>query len=146
MSWLSDLLRDYPALSVAQERLALAEERHAETDRQNGILELEVKTLREQVSELEGELDQLRSGDPLEGPAELKSVLVHLFKNSDSEHCHVAAIGVALGVEKEMAKYFLDKLIEVELVKMTGGNYVTGHTYFGLTPRGRAYVAENGLL
>ncbi len=45
-----------------------------------------------------------------------------------------------------MAQCLLDKLDAKGLAIRTGGNYVTGHTYYGLTSKGRAYVVENNLV
>lgn len=45
MGWLADLLKEYPALSVARERLALFEERLDEAERQNEKLRRELETV-----------------------------------------------------------------------------------------------------
>lgn len=42
MSWLTDLLKDYPALTVAHERLALIAERLSEAERKNEALAAEI--------------------------------------------------------------------------------------------------------
>ena len=45
MSWLTDLLKEYPALSVARERLALLEERLNDAERQNEKLRRELEKI-----------------------------------------------------------------------------------------------------
>jgi hypothetical protein len=44
-----------------------------------------------------------------------------------------------------VAKYHLDRLDDAKFAEMTGGNYVHGHVYWGLTAGGRRCVVENGL-
>ena len=51
-----------------------------------------------------------------------------------------------LSVQPEIAKYYLDELNKRGLATLSHGNYVTGHSYFALTDKGRAFVAENGLV
>jgi len=53
MGWLSDLLKEYPALSVARERLALIEDRLKAADEEN-------KKLRTEVAELQSECAVLK--------------------------------------------------------------------------------------
>ncbi len=57
MGWLSDLLKDYPALTVARERLALEETKRAD-------LETENARLREENSRLQHENESLRGQVP----------------------------------------------------------------------------------
>jgi hypothetical protein len=54
MGWLTDLLKDYPALSVAKERLALKEEQCNE-------LKAKIVELQAQVDELTKELEAARA-------------------------------------------------------------------------------------
>lgn len=53
MNWISDLLKDYPALSVAKERLALMEDRLKQTESQNLALKTEIASLRSECAELQ---------------------------------------------------------------------------------------------
>lgn len=57
MSWLSDLLKEYPALNVARERLALAEQRYELLERENEVLKLE-------NARLKGENEAMRRTSP----------------------------------------------------------------------------------
>ncbi len=146
MSWLSDLLQEYPALSVAKQRLQLAADRLEDAERTVLELKTEIESINNRNKELEEELANLRPGSTLDGPPELERLLVHLFTNPDDNYRHVDAIAQALGVQTEMAKYYLDELDKRGLATLSHGNYVTGHSYFALTDKGRAFVAENGLV
>ncbi len=55
MGWLNDLLKQYPALSVAKERLALIEEKLKATDAENKKLREENNILRQKVNALRKE-------------------------------------------------------------------------------------------
>lgn len=57
MAWLTDLLKEYPALEVARERIALAEARFA-------AMEAENRTLKEDLAILKGENTALRRQVP----------------------------------------------------------------------------------
>ena len=46
MGWLTDLLKEYPALAIAKERLALVEERFKSTEAKNQALTEETDKLR----------------------------------------------------------------------------------------------------
>ena len=52
MGWLTDLLKDYPALSVAKERLALMEERLKHAEARSSVLQQENESLRAELTEL----------------------------------------------------------------------------------------------
>jgi predicted nuclease with TOPRIM domain len=57
MKWITDLLREYPALSVAKERLLLIGEK-------NETLETENKALRKENQRLRAENESLRRSVP----------------------------------------------------------------------------------
>jgi len=61
MSWLTDLLKEYPAVAVAKERLELEERLHEETKAKNASLQLEVDELTKEVARLKQELSELRA-------------------------------------------------------------------------------------
>src|SRR5262245_39445561 len=50
MAWLADLLKDFPSLSVARERLALIEQKLADAEAENAKLRAENANLKAQVS------------------------------------------------------------------------------------------------
>lgn len=146
MGWVSDLLKEYPALSVAKERLALAEARFQELERKHAQLLAENGRLKTENLQLSEKLDSLERAKKGDLQPELCNLLVHLFTHHDQNHTHLDAIARTLGVQLQMARYYLDKLGERSLVDVIGGNYVHGHVYYGLTDQGRAFVVENGLL
>ncbi len=55
MGWLNDLLKDYPALSVAKERLALVEEKLKSSEEENQKLRVENAELKKAVGVLKKE-------------------------------------------------------------------------------------------
>lgn len=52
MGWLSDLIKEYPALSVARERLALVADRLKMAEDENKKLKAEIESLRAERNEL----------------------------------------------------------------------------------------------
>lgn len=68
MGWLTDLLKEYPALNVARERLALADAKYELLERENGTLKLE-------IARLKGELEALRRTAPSTEWVEARGVL-----------------------------------------------------------------------
>jgi len=146
MGWVSDLLKEYPALSVAKERLALAETKFQELENKYAQLSTENERLKAENLQLREKLAGFEKAKKGDLQPELCNLLVHLFTYHDRNNTHLDAIARSLGVESQMARYYLDKLVERNLVVVTGGNYVRGHTYYGLTDQGRAFVVENGLL
>lgn len=58
MGWLSDLLKEYPALSVAKERLLLAEEKFKKVEIENSELKERIKRLSQQNELLRSRLDK----------------------------------------------------------------------------------------
>lgn len=68
MGFLSDLLKDYPALNVAQERVALAEAKYA-------ALEEENKRLKGENAQLKGELAAAQRQIPSDDFVERRGVL-----------------------------------------------------------------------
>lgn len=68
MGWLSDLLKDYPALAVARERLALKETQYT-------VLQSENTTLKDEVARLKAENATLRKQIPTDDFVESLGVL-----------------------------------------------------------------------
>jgi hypothetical protein len=68
MGWFTDLLKQYPALEVARERLALADEKYESLGRENETLKLDNARLRR-------ELEALRSSIPRTEFVESRGVL-----------------------------------------------------------------------
>jgi hypothetical protein len=73
-------------------------------------------------------------------------VLVQIFKARELEDRDVGAMAEALGMERGVLQYHLDCLDEADLARTAGGNYLHGHTYWELEPKGRQYVVEHNLI
>jgi predicted transcriptional regulator len=147
MGWVSDLLKDFPALSVAKERLALMEEKYKDLEKKYNRACEELERLKTKNSELRAKLLEFET--PEETPevsSELKNLLVYLFTHTNDRQVHPDAIAQALGVQTQMAKYYIDKLTEMKFVRIGGGNALHGWAFYRLTDKGRAFVVEKGLL
>jgi DNA-binding MarR family transcriptional regulator len=70
-------------------------------------------------------------------------VLIHIFRTPRLEDRDVGAISRALNLERSMLEYHLDRLADAELAETAGGNYLHGHVYWALTPKGRQHVVES---
>lgn len=142
MGWLQDILKEVPLSAVAQERVKLAEQRYAAANEQ-------VEILKQRVSLLEKENAELRAQIPPTNQtafgADTTRVLVHLFKADNIDARDIRAMADTLGMALSVLKYHLDQLEQADCAEMTGGNYVTGATYWALTPAGRRKVVEDGL-
>ncbi len=142
MGWLLDTLKEVPLSAVLKERIALAEQKY---DR---AVE-ETQELRKKIAELEQELAELRAKRSPEPAGDLSNdlcqVLVYLFRATGNDR-DVGALAQQLQMERGVAVYHLEQLDARGLVVHAGGNYLYGHVYWVLTPEGRRYVVENGLI
>lgn len=141
MGWLQDLLQEVPLSGVLRERVALAEEKYEralkeleELRRRNAALETDNASLREQIP-------RVHRIDPDTG-----RVLMHLFKAREIEDRDIGNTARALGLERGVVEYHLDRLHERGMAESTGGNYLHGHVYWALTPDGRRYAVEAKLI
>jgi DNA-binding transcriptional ArsR family regulator len=143
MGSIQDLLQEVPLAAVLRERVALADQKYEAAVR-------EVEDLKRKIAALERENAELRTQIPPSDTTSLgddtNRVLVHLFLATESVERDVGMMAAALGMEKGMLQYHLDRLQEVGFAKVTGGNYVDGHVYWGLTPSGRQHVVGRKLL
>jgi hypothetical protein len=73
-------------------------------------------------------------------------VLVHLFSTRAPEHRDVGVMAAILALDRGLLEYHLDRLNEAELAESTGGNYLHGHVYWAITPKGRKYVVERKMI
>ena len=143
MGWLQDLLKEIPLSSVLKERVALAEDKYQRLSEENDSLKHRVADIERQNAELRAQIPAQPDGAL---GADTTRILVDLFK-AEARHDHdVGALANHLGMERGVAQYHLDQLKNSGLAAMTGGNYLHGHTYWGLTSEGRRHVVENGLV
>lgn len=143
MGWLADILKEFPAVSVAKERLALVEQKYSDLEKKYDDMCKEIEKLKDENSELKAKLQELEA--PEEVTPELKKLLVYLFNCTNQSQTCLNIIAQGLGVNSQMAQYYMDKLSEQGLARITGGDLGYGASY-GLTNKGRAYVVEKGLL
>jgi DNA-binding MarR family transcriptional regulator len=73
-------------------------------------------------------------------------VLVHMFRTQRHEDRDVGAMAGVLELERSVLEYHLDRLADAKLAETAGGNYLHGHVYWALTPKGRQHVVEHGLM
>jgi predicted transcriptional regulator len=137
MGWLSDLLKEYPALSVAKERLALAEERFKHIEEENS-------KLKARVAELEAHNTQLQAQLPKPATGELEEVEIEILKllsSAGNEGGSAAAIARRLGINETKAEYYAEKLAENEYLYQS---YVMNMPVtYSLDQKGREFLIKN---
>ena len=142
MGWLQDLLKEVPLSSVLKERVELAEAKY------EGALK-ESAGYKQRIVDLQRENEELRAQIPSK-PSSLgkdtESVLVHLFKTASRQDRDVGIMAGELGMERSVMQYHLDRLKDASFAKVTSGNYIDDHTYWGLTPEGRQHAVESKLI
>ena len=143
MGWLQDLLSEVPLSVVLRERVQLAEERYEKALQ-------DVEAYKKRINELEAENGTLRAAQVPSLPSssfdeETTRVLVHMFKTERHDLRDVGVMARALGLERSLMQYHLDRLRDAKLADSAGGNYVLKHIYWVLTSEGRRYVVERGL-
>jgi hypothetical protein len=143
MGSIQDLLQEVPLAAVLRERVALADQKYEATLR-------DVEQLQRKVAALEKENAELRAQIPQTNSANLSDdtnrVLVQIFRAKEQEESDVGVMASALGMERGVMQYHLDLLQEAGLAWSIGGNYLHGHTYWGLKPEGRQRVIEGKLI
>jgi hypothetical protein len=142
MSLLQELLKEVPLSSVLRERVALAEDKFERASK-------EIDGYRQRIAALERENEELRAQIPSGPPsidADTARVLVTIFRAADMEDRDIGIMARKLSMERGVLQYYLDRLKEAGLADVTGGNYLHGHVYWGLTPKGRQHVVEGKLI
>jgi hypothetical protein len=142
MGAIQDLLQEVPLSAVLKERVALAEQKYEGAMRESADLKQRVNVLEQENAALRAQIPKRHDGSLDEDTAR---VLAHLFR-AEGDQRDVGITSRALGMEKGVVKYHLDQLKEAGLALSTGGNYLHGHSYWGLTPAGRRYAVEKKLI
>lgn len=110
------------------------------------LSETENANLKKKVTDLEQETIRLRPKDAL--PDDAIKILEVLFDRGSLAMEYVAE---TLGIQKGMAEHYKDTLVDAEMVVPTGigfsgfgasGDWVETSGSFGLTAKGRAFVAK----
>ena len=143
MGWITDLLKEYPALSVAKERLALAQEKY-------DALEAENKELKNQVETLENEnaaLKEQLSGLQPKGEGILEDIEIEILKLLGSGYGLELPAGVIaqrLNISVPKAEYYLQRLNENEYVYFP---IIMGQEpEYSLDQKGREFLVRNDLI
>jgi len=137
MAWLTDLLKEYPALSVAKERLALAEERFKHTEEENKKLKDRITELETQNTQLHAQLPKISSGELEEVEIEILKLLSSAGDNGGS----ASAIAQRLGINETKAEYYAEKMAEQEYVYQS---YVMNMPVtYSLDQKGREFLVKN---
>jgi len=133
MGSIQDLLQEVPLAAVLRERVARADQKYEAVIRQ-------AEELKQRVAALERENAELRALIPHRSEAALGEdttrVLVHIFKASGTEDRDVGAMARALGMERGVLQYHLDRLKEAGLADITGANFSTDTCIGDYNPRG----------
>ena len=137
MGWLSDLLKEYPALSVAKERLALAEERFKNIEEEN-------TKLKARVAELEVKNTQLHTQLPKPSTGELEEIEVEILKlltGAADDGAPATAIAHHLGANETKVEYYAERLAENEYLyqSLTANMPVM----YCLGQKGREFLVKN---
>ena len=131
-----------PLSAVVRERLALAEQKYNDALDQLGRLEERIASLESENAELRAQVPAKPTGHLDDGTHQ---VAMYLFGHVGDDR-DVGEIARVLGMERGVLEYHLDQLNGRGWAKKTGGNYVSGHVYWALTPAGRSYLVENGFI
>jgi len=110
-----------------------------------------VDDLEKKIADLERENADLRAQIPHRNKdasigEDTTRVLVQIFKAEQIVDRDVGNMARALNMDPGVLQYHLDRLEETGLADVTGGNYIDGHIYWGLTPKGRRHVVEHKLI
>jgi DNA-binding HxlR family transcriptional regulator len=142
MGAIQDLLQEVPLSAVLKERVALAEQKYEAAMRENATLKQRIQSLEQETVILRAQVPTQIAKGIDEGTTR---VLAYLFR-AEGDNQDVGIAANRLQMEKGLVKYHLDQLDEAGLATCTGGNYVSGHVYWSLTPAGRRYAVENKLI
>ena len=149
MGWFQDLLKEVPVSSVLRERLELAADRVQRSEEKVTELSLqlddarkEIASLRDSIALKDSELERFKGG-ALGEVAE--KVLAH-FVEAEDDSRDVGIASVHLRLKRAIVEFHLDELESRGYATCTGGNYVQGHVYWGVTPEGRKYAVLKGLV
>jgi DNA-binding transcriptional ArsR family regulator len=141
MGWIEDVLKEVPLSAVLKERVALADQKYEACLREVEALKKKVAALERENADLRARIPQRDEEAPLR--KETERVLVHMFSAPEMDEREVGAMAEALGMERSVLQYHLDRLNEAGLAHMTGGD-IDG-VYWALKLKGRQYVVESNL-
>lgn len=143
MGWITDLVKEYPALAVAKERLALAQEKYDAISKENEQLRAKVKDLEKENEQLKTRLDEIVP----RGEGELSEIEINILKlfAAAGHDLTTDAVASRLGQSQTKTEYYLSKLCDDEYLGfplVMGG----GETEYYLQQKGREYLVKNDLI
>ena len=143
MGLITDLIKEYPALSVAKERLALAQEKYDALSMENEKLKAKVKYLEQENKQLKTKLDEIVPHGE-ENLSEIEINILKLFGIAGHDLV-IDAVASRLGLSQTKTEYYLSKLCDEEYLGfplIMGG----GETEYYLQQKGREYLVKNDLI
>ena len=147
MSWLTDLLREYPALSVAQERLALREDQFVALEKEHTELKRKFEAQKEKVRSLERNIEELRAklADFETQRVNIEDVERNIlaFLGTQRDPVSVEQVAEEVGQNVQRVEFYLQHLLDHEFVI---DSYLMDDHLFELDHKGRGFLIENGLI
>jgi len=144
MGWLTDLMRESPALDVARERLALAQEKYDAVYAENDILKRQLADAEADMAALKSRLAELE-GKPPGALEPVEEDILKLLGQGDGRELTVSQIATHLGINKTKADYHVVKLCDDDYLGfplIMGG----GEPEIYVQQRGREYLVKNDLI
>ena len=139
MSFITDLIREHPALSVEEEGLVLAEDCFHIIEEENKELKLRVAILEEQNKNLR---TQLSAPQKPKGLEEIEIKIMTLLSKADE--LTIEEVAMRLQLNKTTAEYYITRMEEGKLLD---GNYFDGWPItFCLAQKGREFLLRNNLV
>lgn len=143
MGWLTDLLKDFPALSVAKERLALQEERFQVLERENANLKRKVIELESSIRNKAAELAVFKS-EEIGGLGAEESNVLKCILDLGGGDATAQDVANRLRIDVNKAKYYLEKLQDAEFINAR--YQMMSPTSFSLAQKGREFLITTGKL
>lgn len=147
MGLITDLLREYPALNVAKERLALAQEKYDAVYSENEKLKAALAQAEAENDRLKTSLAELKQ-KTTGSLGSIEEKILKLLGHGDGRDLTVSQIGAQLNISKTKAEYYVNKLCDDEYLGypliMSVGEPDEPEIY--LQQRGREYLIKNGLI
>jgi DNA-binding MarR family transcriptional regulator len=123
------------------DRAAFQEKKYKAALRENEQLKHRVEALEQGNAKLRAQITQTKEALLSD---DTNRVLVHMFKAAQAHD--VGTIATALGMERSLLQYHLERLLQSGWAGLANLNYREGKKYWLLTPEGRRRVAEGKLV
>jgi predicted transcriptional regulator len=143
MSWLTDLLKEYPAVAVAKQRLALMQERYDAAEAINKTLADRVTQLEKENTEFRTRLEEIerKKIGALDDDSRKVLETVYLLGR---ENVTIVAVSRHLGMDPAKAKLLLRKLEEQDY--LFDRLYTNRDREYCLNDKGTEFLIEIGVI